>query len=135
MRKKVLSLLTLAIILMLYGCMSNSKPILKGFYQTEKDVNGYFIQISIHQDDNSFVEYIDNIEVDRGTYEKTENNTYIMKSDKQNFEIKLKDDNSFEIVIKKLNNGNPIQMNYIDDIPMTFPQIFNDVDEYKALLD
>ena len=129
MRKIVLTFLTLAIILMLCGYMFNTKPVLKGFYQSEKDVNGYFIQISIKQDDNSFVEYIDNREVDRGTYEKAENNAYKMKSDKQNFEIKLNDDNSFEVVIKKLNNGNPIQMKNIDDTPTIFPPIFNDVDE------
>lgn len=80
MRKKVLTFLTLVIILMLYGCMANTKPVLKGFYQTEKDVNGYFIQISIYQKDSSFIEYISNIEVDRGTYEKIETDVYKIKA-------------------------------------------------------
>lgn len=128
----MLTILPLAIILVLGGC---AKPTLKGFYQTEKDVNGYFVQISIHQEDNSFVEYISNREVDRGTYEKLENNTYKMKSDKQSFEITLNNDDSFEITIKKLNDGNPIKMKKMDNTPITFPAIFVDVDEYKTLLD
>lgn len=134
MRKIILKGLSLAIILILGGCSSNIKPTLKGFYQSE-NVNGYFVQMSIRQDDSSFVEYISNREVDSGTYEKAENNIYRMKGDKQNFEITLNNDNSFEIIIKKLNGGNPIQMKNIDDTPTTFPPIFGDVDKYKTLLD
>jgi len=132
MRKIILTALSLAIILILGGC---TQPVLKGFYQTEKDVNGYFVQISIQKDENSFIEYIDNREVDRGTYEKTESNVYKMTSDKQNFEITLNNDNSFEIIVNKLNDGNPIKMLNIGNVPVTFPSIFDDVDEYKTLLD
>ena len=135
MRKIILTVLLLAIILMHGGCTSNTKPALKGFYQSEKDINGYFVQISIQQNDNRFVEYIDNREIDRGTYEKAENNVYKIKSDKQTFEITLNDNNSFDIFIKKLNDGNPIRMKNVSDTPTTFPTIFDDVDEYKTLLD
>ncbi|QGU94444.1 hypothetical protein GOM49_04405 [Clostridium bovifaecis] len=66
---------------------------------------------------------------------KKQKTIYRMKGDKQNFEITLNNDNSFEIIIKKLNGGNPIQMKNIDDTPTTFPPIFGDVDKYKTLLD
>jgi len=128
-------MLSLIIILLLRGCTSTIKPTLKGSYQAEKDVNGYFIVISIQQQESSFVEYIDNREVDRGIYEESKNNVYKLKGDKQNFEITLNDDNSFEIIIKKLNNGKPIQMKNIDDTPTYFSTKFGDVDKYKALLD
>lgn len=58
-----------------------------------------------------------------------------MKSDKQHFEIALNDDNSFAIYVKKLNDGNPIQMKNVSDIPTVFLTKFDDVDEYKALLE
>ncbi|MBZ9637731.1 hypothetical protein [Clostridium sp. FP1] len=134
MKKKIFTMLSLIIILLLVGCTSTIKPTLKGSYQTEKDVNGYVAVISVHQNDSIFVEYIDNREVDRGTYEKKENNAYKMKSDKQNFEIILNAENSFEIIIKKLNNGKPIQMKNISATPTDFSTKFGDVDEYKALL-
>ncbi|AOT72214.1 hypothetical protein [Geosporobacter ferrireducens] len=132
MRKIMLTVLSLGIILILGGC---AKPTLKGLYQTEKDVNGYFVQISILQKDNSFVEYIDNREVDRGSYEKLDDNVYKMKSDKQNFKITLNNDNSFEIIINKLNDGNQIKMKNISATPTVFPAIFDDADEYKTLLE
>ena len=58
-----------------------------------------------------------------------------MKGDKRNFEITLKDDNSFEIIVKKINSGKPIQMKSFKDIPMYFSTKFDDVDKYKSLLD
>lgn len=58
-----------------------------------------------------------------------------MKGDKQNFEITLNKDNSFEIFIKKLNNGSPIKMIKLSGTPTYFLTIFDDVDEYKTLLD
>lgn len=133
--RKILTILTLSIILLLVGCTLNTKPILKGVYQSEMKEIGYVVQISIQQDDSSFVEYIDNREVDRGTYEETENNGYKIKSDKQNFEIILNAKNSFEIIIKNLNNGKSIQMKNIGDTPTYFSTKFADVDKYKDLLD
>ena len=134
MRNAIVTILSLAIIL-LVGCTSNTPPKLKGFYQTEKDVNGYFVQLSIQQDDQSFVEYISNREVNRGTYEIDENGKYLMTGNKQSFEITLNDDNSFDIIVKKLNEGNPIKMINIGGVPVTFPAIFDDEEEYKTLID
>jgi len=78
-------MLSLIIILLLGGCTSTINPTLKGSYQTEKDVNGYFIEISIQQQESSFVEYINNREVDRGIYEDSKNNVYKMKGEKKIF--------------------------------------------------
>ena len=133
MRKINISTLVSSIILVIAGC--NSQPKLRGFYQSEKDVNGYHIQLSIEHDDKVFVEFIDNREVDKGTYEETEVGKYLMTSDKQKFTIDLNNDNSFHISLKKLNDGNPIKMINIGDVPTTFSTEFDDVEEYKALLD
>ncbi|WP_186673949.1 hypothetical protein [Sporosarcina sp. BP05] len=133
MRKIIITTLVSSIILVLAGC--NPQPKLRGFYQSEKDVNGYHIQLSIQHDDKVFVEFIDNREVDKGTYEETEVGKYLMTSDKQEFTIDLNNDNSFHITLKKLNDGNPINMINIGDVPGTFSTEFDDVEEYKALLD
>ncbi|TCT15638.1 hypothetical protein EDC18_103346 [Natranaerovirga pectinivora] len=135
MRKVVFTVLLIVTILTICACASKMKPTLKGFYQTEKDVNGYYIQISINHHDNSFIQYIDNREVDRGIYENLQNNVYRIKSDKQNFEINLNEDNSFEIYILKINNENPILMKNISHTPTTFLTEFDDIEEYKTLVD
>ncbi len=130
-RKVILTAFSLIFILILGGCTSPT-PTIKGFYQSDR-VNNYHVQISI--DDNSFIEYIDNREVDTGTYEKLEDRVFNLKSHKQDFEITLNDDNTFEITIKKLNDGQPILMKKLGSVPTTFSTVFDDVDEYKALLD
>ncbi len=133
--RKLLTAISLVIVLILAGCTPAIIPDLKGFYQSEREGIGYTVVLTFQPDDHSFVEYIDNREVDRGTYEETENNGYMIKSDKQNFEISVSDDNSFEIVIKKLNEGKPIELKNIDDTPTYFSTEFDDVDTYEALLD
>ena len=87
--KKIVITLSLIINLILVGCTSNTPATLEGTYQSDIDNSGYIVQIAFQPDDNSFVEYISNREVDRGTYEEKESNIYILKSDKQNFEIAL----------------------------------------------
>ncbi|WP_226036576.1 hypothetical protein [Aquibacillus saliphilus] len=131
--KKILFTLSLIVSLILGGCASNIQPNLKGTYQSNV-VNGYVVQVAFQTDDNSFVEYIDNREVDKGTYEKKQKNVYKLESNKQNFEITLNNENSFEILIDKLNNGKPIKVKNIDDIPIYSSTKFDDVNEYKALL-
>lgn len=132
--KKII-ILSLAIVLLFTGCTHKTKSILNGSYQSEKDGIGKVIQLSFQKDDNSFIEYIDNREVDKGTYEKTNTNVYKIKSDKQDFEITLSAKNSFEITINKLNDGKPIQLQNISDTPTFFSTKFDDIAEYKALLD
>ena len=131
--KKILIALSLVVVLLFGGCTPKPVHILKGSYQSEREGIGYIILISFQQD-NSFVEYIDNREVDRGTYEKIKNNVHKIKSNKQNFEVTLSAENSFEIIIKKLKDGKPIQLKNISNIPVGFSYKFNDVDKYKSLL-
>ncbi|MDR5659885.1 hypothetical protein RH915_10330 [Serpentinicella sp. ANB-PHB4] len=135
MRKVVFIVISIVTILIISACGSNIKPTLKGFYQTEKNVNGYFVQMAINHHDNSFILYIDNREVDSGIYKSVEDRVYRIKSDKQNFEITLNEDNAFEIFIKKINNENPILMRNISGIPTTVRTEFDDVEEYKTLIE
>ncbi|WP_284139574.1 hypothetical protein [Virgibacillus sp. LDC-1] len=132
--KKIAIMLLLIISFLIVGCSSNIQPILQGTYQSDFDKDGYIVQFAIQTDDNSFVEYIDNREVDRGTYEQKQANVYKLKSDKQNFEITLNNKNAFEIIINQLNNGNPIQLINIDDTPTYSSTDFDDVEAYKDLL-
>lgn len=135
MKKSKLIILLIAIIFILWSVFIKTNPLLKGFYQSEM-IGSHIIQMLVREEDNSFVEWIDNREVDRGTYEKLDVKSYRIKSNRQNFEITLNDDNSFEIVINKLDDGTPIIMKNIttDDTRTSFG-IFEDVNEYKSLLD
>ncbi|MBP1926754.1 hypothetical protein J2Z76_002624 [Sedimentibacter acidaminivorans] len=135
MKNSKLIILLIAIIFILWSVFPKTKPLLKGFYQSEM-IGSHIIQRLVREEDNSFVEWINNREVDRGTYEKLDDKSYRINSNRQNFEITLNDDNSFEIVISKLNDGTPFIMKNIttDDIRYGFGK-FEDVDEYKSLLD
>lgn len=132
--RKLLAALSLVLILIFVGCTPRIH-ILRGSYQSEREGSEYVVFLTFNQYDNSFTEYIDNREVDKGTYDKIENNRYIVKSDKQNFEIFLDAKNYFEITINKLNDGKPIQMKNIDVVPTYFDVDYEDIDTYKALLD
>jgi len=59
---------------------------------------------------------------------------YRIKSDNQNFEITLDVKDSFEKVIDKINNGKPIELKNISDTPVYSTTKYDDVGEYKALL-
>lgn len=135
MRKNIFGMLVLAIGigLLLVGCASNKTPVLKGTYQSEH-VNGYIVQITFQPEDHSFVEYIDNREVDKGTYEELENGVYKMNGELQEFEITLNSNNSFDVVVKKINDGKPITLKNVDATPVYIGTEFDDVDEYKSLL-
>lgn len=132
MKKSTIIILAILIILVLWG-YSSRQPNLKGFYQVE--MNGYHVQMLFREEDNSFVEWIDNREVDRGTFTKMDTNIYKIKSNLQQFEIALNKDNSFRIIVKKLNDGNSFIMKNIstDDYRLSFGE-WDDVDEFKALL-
>lgn len=131
MRKNIL--LACVFSLLLIGCSSIGSPSLAGSYQSEH-VDGYMIQMTFQPRDNSFVEYIDNRQVDKGTYEEIKKGLYKINGEVQEIEIYLNRDNSFEIVIKKLNQGKPIQLKNIDDTPIYIGTEFDDVEEYKDLL-
>nr|WP_304214402.1 hypothetical protein [Fredinandcohnia onubensis] len=136
MRNKTLGMFVLAIVigLLLVGCASNNTPLLKGSYQSEH-VNGYIVQMTFQPEDHSFIVYIDNREVDKGTYEELEDGLYKINGELQEFEITLNGDNTFDLNVKKLNDGKPITLKNVDATPVYIGTEFDDVDEYKSLLE
>src|SRR5690606_33226382 len=114
----VITLLLVVVALGLRGCSDNKSPTLMGFYQSEP-VNGYIIQMSFYPDDRRFVAYIDNREVEKGTYEKLDNDVYKLNGEVQEFEIRLNKYKSFDVIIKKLNDGKPISLKKIGDTPVS----------------
>lgn len=136
MSKSISSMIVLAIFfaLVLGGCAFTKNPVLKGGYQSEH-VNGYVVQLSFQPIDNSFIQYIDNREVDKGTYEQLDNGVYKINGEIQQFEITLNSDDSFEIIVKKLNDGKPITLENIGKTPIYFSPKFDDVEEYRSLIE
>lgn len=132
--KKTASFLVSFIILFLVSCSSKTVPPLGGSYQSER-VEGYVVQMAIQPEEKTFVEYIDNREVDRGTYEEKSDDTYLFKGEKQEFEITLSPEDSFEVIIEQINGDEPIELKNIDKVPTYFPTEFDDAEEYEKLLD
>lgn len=135
MRKFKILILSLLSIFTLYGCKDTNDNLLRGFYQSEITTDGHIVQVSVQPQENSFVEYIDNREVNSGTYEKLSTDKYKLVGDKRTIEIVLDKNNSFEILIKKINKGNSIKMKNIGATPGYFATEFDDVEEYKKLLE
>lgn len=120
------------VILLLASC--NTSPTIKGSYQIDEEIGGYFVQMSI-LDDGEFIEYINNREVNKGIYQEEGKGKYLMVGDNQEFTIDLNNDNSFYRTIKGINDGESIKMINIDDNPISFSTEFDDEDEYRKLLD
>lgn len=135
MKKTLFLTISIACLLMLSGCRNINSVVLRGSYQSERTSDGHFVQISIYSNENSFVEYIDNREVNSGTFDILEGKKYSLVGDKQTIEINLDKNNSFEITMKKVNDGNPILMKNLGDLPAKFDSRFNDTEEYEKLLE
>jgi len=135
MKKILFLIISIACLLMLSGCRNINSVVLRGSYQSERTSDGHFVQISIYSDENNFVEYIDNREVNKGTFDIIEGKKYNLVGDNQNIEINLDKNNSFEITMKKVNDGNPILMKNFGDLPIKFDSRFNDTEEYEKLLE
>ncbi|MCA9765882.1 MAG: hypothetical protein KC455_05640 [Carnobacterium sp.] len=133
--KKLITVLLVGIYLLLVGCSSEIRPILAGGYQSEIGNDGYIIQLGVQPDDQTFSLYIDNREVDRGTYEMKSEGSYLLKSANREFDINLTKENSVEIVINQLNNKEPIELKNISKTPIYFTTEFDDLKEYEKLLD
>lgn len=134
--KKTGSFLLSFIVLFLVSCSSDLVPPLGGNYNSGSiQEDGTYIEIAIQPEENTFVEYISNREVDRGTYEEKSDNVYLFKGDKQEFEITLSSKDSFEVTVPQLNEGEPIELKNTDKIPTYYLTEFDDVEEYKKLLD
>ncbi|WP_326513370.1 hypothetical protein [Clostridium intestinale] len=135
MKKTLFLIISITFLLMLSGCRNINSVFLRGSYQSERTSDRHFVQISIYSDENSFVEYIDNREVNKGTFDIIEGKKYSLVGDKQTIEINLDKNNSFEITMKKVNDGNPILMKNLGDLPAKFDSRFNDTEEYEKLLE
>ena len=135
MKKTLFLIISITCLLMLSGCRNINSVVLRGSYQSERTSDGHFVQISIYSDENSFVEYIDNREVNKGTFEIIEDKKYSLVGDKQTIEINLDKNNSFEITMKKVNDGNPTLMKNLGDLPAKFDSSFNNTEEYEKLLE
>lgn len=155
MRKFIYIFLTAILIPSFYGC-SSADSHLGGFYQSEvkpypvessvTEGNGSSgdrssltvdsVQILIQKKDNKFTQWINNREVDNGTYTKIDDNSYNLKSSRQDFEIELNKDNSFEITIPKINDGSPVILKNtsLKETAISFNS-YDDTEEYKSLLD
>lgn len=131
--RKIKVLLISVMFLLLVGCFSNPYPTLRGSYQSER-VEGYIIQFAVQPEDNTFVQYIDNRAVAHGVVEKKSDNTYLFKGDKQEFETTLSPDNTFEVSIAQINDGEPIELENLGHAPTYFSTEFDDVEEYEELL-
>lgn len=133
--KKILPI-ALAILILCGFCffISQGSSELKGTYISSNDNNNYIVQITVDKASNTFVEYIDQREVDRGDFIKNTNNTYTFKSTKQEFEIVLNRNNSFNIFIDKINGTEPITLKNSTDINTYFSTIFGDEDKFIELI-
>lgn len=132
MRK--VSYLLLFAILVLFACSTKTVPPLGGGYESEL-VEGSVVFMGIHPEEKTFVEYIDNREVDRGVYEKKSDERYLFKSDKQVFEIAISTVDSFEVKIPQLNEGQGIELKNRTKTPSYYKTEFDDVEEYEKLLE
>lgn len=132
--KKLTISLFMIIALFLVGCSSKNPSILEGSYQNEKVESGHFVSLVFYPDDSSFIELIDNRKVDSGTYEKKSENTYLLKSSKQEFEITLTNEDTFEITIDKINSGKSFQLKNTSKDPGEITTEFDDIEEYEKLL-
>lgn len=128
-----IGILVLCLAFSLLTACSNSQPVFKGFYQSEM-VNGETVQLSVFTDDSTFIEFISNRIVNQGTYTKVEEGKYHLDGDTCDFDVELSEDNSFEIIVPKLNDGEVILMKNIDDVPATFGTDWDDIEEYKDML-
>ena len=122
--KKILTI-ELVVVGMLGICffISKGSSELKGTYISSNQDNNYIVQITVDKESNTFVEYIDQREVDRGTISKNSNSNYTFKSNKQEFEVVLKGNNSFDVLISKINGAEPISLKNSTDVKTSLPSL------------
>lgn len=133
--KKFKFVLSVFIILLLGGCSPDLVPPLGGNYNSGSiQEDGTYIEIAIQPEENTFVEYISNREVDRGIYEEKSDNVYLFKGERQEFEITLSSKDSFYVNVPQLNEGELIELKNTDKIPTYYLTEFDDVEEYEELL-
>lgn len=108
-KKHVISILFFSVIALLIIIQLNlpesPRDTIRGTFQSKIDSNNNLnVQLIFESDDNSFVQYHEGKQVDEGTYEKTDNNIYLLKSELQDTYIILQEDNLFYYYNTILNN-------------------------------
>lgn len=134
MKKILIFIIVLFAIIIFITLKLPNNSSLGGFYQNDMISEGYTIAISIQPEEKSFVEYINNREVNSGTFEELGNKRYKLIGNNRNIDIELAKNNSFEITIKKINDEIPIVLKNINNVPIYYTTQFDDVDEYISLL-
>lgn len=133
--KKILTIALVAVgMLGLCFFVSEGSSELKGTYISSNQDNNYIVQITVDKESNTFVEYIDQREVDRGAIDKNTNSNYTFKSNKQEFEVVLKGNNSFDVLIGKINGIEPITLKNSTDVNTYFSTNFGDEEKYNNLI-
>ena len=135
----VICLLTIILLTVsLSGCAAlpgSQPPVFHGFYQSEI-VNGYIVQMTVEQDTNKFTEFIENRTVQQGTFEVDADNELLfhLQGDTLSFDVTLSDDNTFELTVPGVDPDAPVVMKRISETPTYFSTEFDDIDEYRELL-
>ena len=101
MKKTIFLLVSLIGMSIFAGCGAFANTSFGGFYQSEM-ISGRYVQISIDTEKETFTQYIDNREVNSGTYESLGESKYKLVGDIKTFEIDLAKNDSFELTIKNL---------------------------------
>lgn len=129
----VLSLVlpVLLVIAALLGAFN--KPTVRGTYQSmvglDENIVCLTVSIQDFDEEKTFVMYLNNCEVDRGTWRSDGGALYTLLGEYTRNVIALERDNSFCLTFVQINGGEPIQMEKKGDIPAYFAQ---DTEENKA---
>ena len=133
--KKIIYILLISIFILCVFNLPQDNINLKGTYTSSQLSNNYIVQITVDPIDNIFVEYINQRKVDSGNViSNSNNNSYTLKGSKQEFDIILDKENSFNIFIKSINGENPINLKNSNDIIQSYSILFGDEDTYIDLL-
>ena len=137
MKKIVIVVMYILSILLIVGCSNNlTNPVLEGFYQSDMK-SGNCVQFSFDKDDNTFVGYINNQEINKGMYEALGEGKYILKGNNEELNIKLEKDDSFELnentLSEQLGEDKAIKLKNLDKTPTYFEQGINDKNNQKTI--
>lgn len=126
-----------AVVLALIFFSPHPMPKLRGFYQSEF-CDRYCLQLSVSEDDNnSFVQYINNCVVNEGTWTAGKDGRYHLQGDHASFWLVLSEEDSFLLSTPGIRDGEPILLENIEKIPVYFDSAFSDRsdrEEYRQLL-
>ena len=119
-----------AILLIFY---ERPMPTLGGSYQSEM-IGGYIVQFAVQPQDNTFVQYIDCREVNKGSASDNGDGTYVFDGDVKDFTVTLKENNSFDLILVKLVENRVITLENISKVPIYIGMTYGDEEAYKDYL-